>query len=146
MSIKFISSRSLLVSLCGLAVLSLASCSQGGRKSVYSASGKVFFRGQPAQGALVTLIPLEDDDSGTPRPGAQVKKDGSFRLSTYRSYDGAPAGSYAVAIVYRSPIRKVDDENAGPDLLQGKYSDPKKTPLRVVIQEGPNELTPFDLK
>lgn len=139
-------SRCFVVFLYGLAVLSLASCGKCDRKPVYSVTGKVFFRGQPAAGARVTLIPLEDYDPGTPRPGAQVKKDGSFRLSTYRSYDGAPEGSYAVTIVYRSPIRKEDDENRGPDLLQGKYSDPKKTPLRVVIKAASNELAPFDLE
>ena len=81
-----------------------------------------------------------------PRPGAQVKRNGSFRLSTYASHDGAPAGRYAVSIVYRSPEKLVDGENAGPDLLRGRYGDPKTTPLRVEIKEDTNELEPFYLE
>jgi hypothetical protein len=113
---------------------------------VYPSSGKVFFKGKPAEGAQVTLIPLDDNDAKTPWPGAQVRRNGAFRLSTYASYDGAPAGHYAVTIIYRSPEQKVDDENRGPDLLRGKYSDPKTTPLRIEIEERTNELGPFNLK
>jgi len=131
--------------LVGLAV-GLASCGQGDRKAVYPVSGKVFFKGKPAEGAQVTLVPLDDNDAKMPRPGAQVKRNGSFRLSTYASYDGAPAGRYAVTIVYRSPETKVDGENAGPDLLRGSYGDPKTTPLQVEIKNGTNELEPFNLE
>jgi len=92
------------------------------------------------------LVPLDDNDAKMPRPGAQVKRNGSFQLSTYASYDGAPAGRYAVTIVYPSPEKKVDGENAGPDLLRGRYGDAKTTPLRVEIKEGTNEMEPFNLE
>jgi hypothetical protein len=105
----------------------------------------VFYKGKPAEGARVTLVPLEGV-ADTPNPGAQVRKDGSFRLSTFRSHDGAPDGRYAVTIVYPSPARKVDDENAGPDLLGGRYADPKTTPLRADVRDGPNDLEPFRLE
>jgi hypothetical protein len=94
---------------------------------------------------VVTLISLDDHDPATPRPGAQVKKNGSFRLSTYRSYDGAPAGRYAVTIIYRSPARKEGDDNLGPDLLGGRWADPKTAPT-VEVKEENNVLEPFDLK
>ena len=126
-------------------VVSLASCGRGDRKAIYPVHGKVLFQGKAAEGAQVTLVPL-DDDANMPRPGAQVKRNGSFRLSTYASYDDAPAGSYAVTIVYRSPEKKVDGENAGPDLLRGMYGDARTTPLRIEIKEGPNELEPFNLE
>lgn len=125
--------------------MGLASCGRGDRKAVYPVRGKVFFKGRAAEGAWVTLVPL-DGDANVPRPGAQVKRNGSFRLSTYANYDGAPAGRYAVTIVYRSPEKKVDGDNAGPDLLRGRYADAKTTPLRVEIKDGPNDLEPFNLE
>jgi hypothetical protein len=134
-----------LVCVAGLA-LSVAGCGKSDRPSVHPVGGKVFYKGQPAEGAYVTLTPLDENAVGQPRPGALVKKDGSFRLSTYASYDGAPAGRYAATIIYRSPEKKIDDENAGPDLLRGRYSDPKTTALRIEITEGTNELEPFHLK
>src|SRR5689334_7832672 len=126
--------RAFLPLLVGGLALSIASCGPG-HPPTYPAGGKVFYKGKPAQGAQVFLVPLEGGDD-EPRPGAQVKKDGSFRLSTFRSHDGAPAGRYAVTIVYRSPERKADDDNLGPDLLRGRYGDPKTTPLRAMIEAG----------
>jgi hypothetical protein len=81
-----------------------------------------------------------------PQPGGQVRKNGSFRLSTFRSYDGAPAGRYAVTIVYPSPEQKVNDENMGPDLLEGRFADPKTTPLRAEVKQEATKLEPFDLQ
>ncbi len=127
-------------------VLALTACRRGGDNPVYPVTGKVFYKGKPAEGALVTLVPLGDNNAKRPKPGAQVKRDGTFRLSTYASYDGAPPGRFAVTIIYRSPEKKVDDENRGPDLLEGRYADPKTTPLAVEIKPANNALEPFDLK
>ena len=133
--------------IAGLA-LGLASCRHrgGGDRPVVPAAGKVFFKGKPAEGARVTLVSLTENDPKKPRPGGEVGPDGAFRLSTYASYDGAPPGTYAVLIVYPSPAQQIDGENAGPDLLQGRYADPKTTPLRAEIKEGTNNLEPFNVQ
>ena len=129
----------------GRLLLGFVSCRDGPRDDVYPVTGKVLYRGKPAKGATVTFHPLEGDSPNTPKPGAQAKKNGEFRLSTYRSYDGAPAGRYAVTIVYPSSERMENGENAGPDLLQGRYADPKTTTLRVEIKKQNNDLEPFNL-
>jgi hypothetical protein len=123
--------------------LGLSACRPSDRKPVYPATGRVFCQGKPAEGASVALVPLDDDNPKARRPGAQVQQDGSFRLSTYDSYDGAPAGRYAVTIVYPSPAKKENGENVGPDLLQGRYADPKTTPLTVELKAETNTLEPF---
>jgi len=138
-------SRFIALALVGGLVLSPAACRRGGDKPVYPVTGKVFYKGKPAEGALVTFVPLGETNPKRPKSGAQVKSDGTFRLSTYASYDGAPPGRYAVTIIYRSPEQIVDDENRGPDLLEGRYADPKTTPLTVEVKEGTNDLEPFDL-
>jgi hypothetical protein len=139
-------SRFFLLAVAIVLALGLASCRQGDYRPVYHVAGKVLFKGKPAEGAEVTLFLLDTSDPKRPRPGGQVRPDGSFRLSTYASHDGAPPGRYAVVIVYRSAEKKVDDENRGPDLLRGRYADPKTTPLRVEVKEGENTLEPFDLR
>ncbi|MFZ1932930.1 MAG: hypothetical protein WAU84_04205, partial [Thermoguttaceae bacterium] len=134
----------LLTLVAGLA-FGLISCRRSDRP-VFPATGKVFYKGKPAEGARVTFVSLTDNDAKKPKPGAEVGPDGEFRLSTYASYDGAPPGSYAVLIVYPSPAKKVDEENAGPDLLQGCYADPKTTPLRAEIKQGTNDLEAFNVR
>lgn len=91
-------------------------------------------------------MPLSNNDPRMTRAIATVDKDGGFRLTTCRAYDGAAPGLYAVTIVYLSPETMVEDQNAGPDLLEGRYSDPKTTPLRAEVKPGKNELEPFNLK
>lgn len=125
-------------------LLALASCRADPNRP-YPVSGKVFSQKQPAEGALVVLVPLSGNDPKAPRPSATVGKDGGFKLTTRRAYDGAPAGSYAVTIVYLSPEVMVEGQNAGPDLLQGRFANPATTPLRAEIKAGKNELEPFDL-
>lgn len=110
----------------------------------YPVRGAVFFQGQPAEGAMVTFIPQSERNDL--RPAAVVGPDGSFQLSSLATFDGAPAGSYAVTIFYLSPEIKADGQNAGPDLLRGKYSDPKTTPLKVEIKAESNNLAPFRLE
>ncbi len=137
--------RFLLFPLAATLAFGTASCHRADYEPVYPTTGKVFYLGTPAEWARVTLVSLDGRDPKKPKPGGQVGSDGSFRLSTYASYDGAPAGRYAVTIVYPSPARKENDENVGPDLLQGRYADPKTTPLTVQIKKGTNHLEPFNL-
>ncbi len=127
-------------------LLAAASCDHGAGEPTYPVRGRVLFRGKPAEGARVTLVPRDRTGPQAPRPTAAVERDGTFRLSTRLAYDGAPAGRYAVTIVYLSPAKKVDDENAGPDLLRGKYRDPRTTPLTADVKPGDNELPVFHLK
>ncbi len=140
------STQLLVMTMVGGLALGLNSCRRGSDKPVFPATGKVFYKGKPAEGARVTLVSLSDHDPKKPKPGGEVGPDGAFRLSTYASYDGAPPGRYAVLIVFPSPARKIDEENAGPDLLQGRYADPKTTPLRAEIKEGSNDLPPFNVR
>jgi hypothetical protein len=134
-----------LLLVCGL-MLPVAACSRHSDKlPVYPVTGKILYRGQPAEGAQVTFVSTSDDGPKTPPPGATVRSDGAFRLSTYASYDGAPAGHYAVTVVYRSPEVKIDDENRGPDLLRGRYADAKTTPLKVELKREKNQLKPIEL-
>jgi hypothetical protein len=140
------SSKVFSLALAGALALGMTSCRRSDHEPVYPVTGKVLYNGKPAEGAQITLVPLDGKNAKTPRPGAQVKRDGSFRLSTFASYDGAPPGRYAVTIVYRSAEKKENDENMGPDLLRGRYTEPKSTPLAVDVKEGTNELEPFQVQ
>jgi hypothetical protein len=131
-----------------LAAACLLTCSCGdGRKPAFPVSGKVLHQGKPAKGAMVILHPLDDPDPKATKPNARAEADGSFRLNTYKTGDGAPAGEYAVTFFWpKPPASPVDHPYMGPDLLGDRYRDPKTSPWRVTIREGENELPPFDLK
>lgn len=126
-------------------------CSGGDRVPVVPVSGQMFVKSQPAEGALVVLRPLGDDNpehwkQGFPR--ATVAADGSFRVGTYGADDGAPAGEYVVlATWYRvaQGANPDDPEAEKTDQLGGQFADPAQSPLRATVKEPKTELPRLDL-
>ena len=84
------------------------------------------------------------------RPRAVVEDDGSFSVSTFAAKDGAPAGDYAVSINWKSKTVKTPGRKGPakkvPTNFPKRYENPKTSGLVVRVQEGPNELRPFDIK
>jgi len=130
------------------------------RIKVYPVNGKVLYKGKPAAGARIIFHPQGGSDKMMQeRPVGFAGDDGVFQLTTFDSGDGAPAGEYIVTVKWtggaRQPSYGAADENAPPedprdrvrrkDRLKGKYWDPRKSELRAAIDEGPNDLSPFDL-
>jgi hypothetical protein len=118
-------------------------CGREERTPVFPVRGQVVYAGKPAVRARVAFHRLDATGTQSERPNALVAEDGIFRLSTRRAYDGAPAGEYAVTITWPSPSKKEDGFDAGPDVFNNRYADPKTTPFRVRVKEGENELGPF---
>lgn len=110
----------------------------------YPASGHITINAAPPEGAVVTLHPIgEQIDKRGSNPWGIVQSDGSFRLSTYESGDGAPAGDYAVNI--RWPLDVTDMSAAMTDRLGGAYLTADRSQWRVTIREEENELPPIVL-
>ena len=130
-----------------MAGLLVAGC--GGKPhypKTYPVTGKVLVNGRPADRAEVTLHPLEDPDGKAVLPYAVTGSDGTFRLSTYRTHDGAPAGQYLVTVVWPSfAADPLGEEVAGPDRLGGRYGKAGQSGLTATVREGDNELAPFAL-
>ena len=111
---------------------------------VHPVEGRVLVQNKPVKLASVFFYPA-DEQKIKIRPRARTDADGRFKLNSYGSEDGAPAGDYTVTVVWTGAD---DDENRDnlPDRLQGRYSDPKTSPLKVTIKPGKNEVRPFQLK
>ena len=133
---------------CAVAVLALAlggcSGSQGDGLRTYPVRGSVFVGDKPAAGARVQLNARGDLKLVGLCPHATVEPDGSFRLTTYRTGDGAPAGTYALTVTWPLPPRPGQEE--GPDRFRGRYADPRRPAREVQVTEGDNDLGRLDLK
>jgi hypothetical protein len=128
----------------GLAALGCGDETSG--PAIYPISGKVLVDGRPAVKARVSFHALTGPAGESLQPIAIVEEDGSFRPSTRFSHDGAPAGNYAVTVIWPKVTLDHGEEVTGPDLLRGKYSDPARSGLRATIKEGENSLPPIELK
>ena len=109
-------------------------------------SGSLLVDGVPAIRARIVFHPVAPGPDGKVHgPSASTDDNGSFRLTTFSAYDGAPPGEYKVTIVAEWVDQKGVDVGV-PDLLKGRYRDPKTTPLTITVKEGENDLEQFDLK
>src|SRR6185369_2750689 len=123
----------------------LACCGSCGKKNgrvpVYPVHGQVIVGNKPAQNAFVVFHPAGAQSPQALRPYGHAGADGSFKLTTFDADDGAPAGNYAVTVVWLAPGGGEDP----PDLLKGRYRNPEASSLKATIQEKPTELPPFKL-
>ena len=124
-----------------------------GRVRVYPAHGKVLYKGKPLAGALVVLHPAKAPRDGRtiPSPTGRTDDEGNFRLQTYESPDGAPAGDYLVGISSApEPIGErglFGAKKIGPavDPLGGRYADPQTSGLKAHVDAAETTIPPFDL-
>ena len=103
--------------------------------------GKVLLDGAPTTNATVRFY-TKGMTEGTFNLVSEglTESDGTCLMSTYKGFDGTPAGEYIVTIAqYADPSA----ETAKPkNLFPEKYAAPKTTPLIVKVTEGGrNELT-----
>lgn len=126
-----------------LAIPLFAGCGGDARRPAHSVNGTLLIGGKPAAGAHLIFHPVEEGRIA--RAVGITKPDGSFRLTTYQSGDGAPQGEYAVTIFWPDPSLPADDCEGGDlvknhDLLCGLYASAAKTPLRATIGSESNEI------
>jgi hypothetical protein len=153
--------RVLLASTLAAASILAAGC---GKNRLHKVEGVVTLNGNPLAGATVQFVP---DDGGRPANGL-TGDDGSFKLTTYNTGDGARAGGYKVTVtVSASPseigapspndpegLKKAMAEYAKkqqeekkkptkkkPPTVHPNYSKVDKTPLRQQVPaDGKVEL------
>ena len=112
--------------------------SRGDRLPTYPVTGHLVVQGKPAEGARVQLTAVGDVKLLGLCPHATVDRDGSFRLTTYKTGDGAPAGRYALTVTWPLPPRPGQEE--GPDRFRGRYANPTRPVRQVDVAAGDNDL------
>jgi hypothetical protein len=130
-----------------VATLALAGCAKpppADHLPTYPVRGHVLYNGQPAEGAQIQIWALGGDSKhAAVCPHATVETDGSFKMTTYATGDGAPTGAYGVTLRWRLPPAAGKEE--GPDRFQGRYADPRQPVLQVQISAMNNELKTIHL-
>lgn len=122
-----------------------------GKLPVFPVKGSIQMNGKPLANATLMFVPTKPFPEGSSQllPRARSKDDGTFEVSTYADNDGAPAGTYRVAVTWRGAGTGEDDErhtDDDPNLIPASYHNPRSTRLRAKVEEGENNLQPFDLK
>lgn len=129
-----------------LLLLTAAGCDKG--PPVAPVSGKVLYNGAPLPFGSVMFQP----SAGQPAGGA-IEPDGSFRLSTFREYDGALIGTHQVRIscyTSQSPSQKnkksAGEASVGQLLIPANYTFADQSGLTATVPaEGATDIV-FELK
>ena len=96
-----------------LLAFGLVGCGGSSLPSPVPVSGTVTLNGKPVDAAVVTFIGAAGARSGSGKTGT----DGTFKLTTINTDDGAPPGEYVVT------ISKVEAKVSGPavDVTKGQF-------------------------
>lgn len=131
-----------------VAMLAIGCAADENVLETYPVSGQVTYKGKPATGARVIFFFASGQmqEQVLPTPQATADEDGNFRVSCFGDEDGAPAGDYRIAIVWREdPSRKVRGDYRPPDRLKGRYGNPRRSGLTATVVEGKNILPTIQL-
>lgn len=112
----------------------------GPRVEVFPVSGEVFVDGAPAMGATVIL---HMENAAAPST-AQVDATGKFAIATYGAADGAPVGTYKLAVTWPAPVG-ISGRLDGPDRLKGRYADPTASEYVIEVVDGPVTIEKLEL-
>lgn len=99
------------------------------KSTTYPVDGKVYFEGSPIPGAVVSFLPSGKEGA---KASGKVEADGSFRLSSFKPFDGAAAGDYQVTVSWTDP-------RTGTPLLPANYGRPNELRAKVTAA-GPNHV------
>jgi hypothetical protein len=123
-----------------LALVYVAGCGSGG---VHPVEGQVAWKdGRPANDLAGSLVIFELPEKQTSSRGS-IQADGSFRLTTDKENDGAPAGEHTVLIleVGRKSLGGPDASAIAPGKIDTRYATPSSSDLRATVKPGKNKVT-----
>jgi hypothetical protein len=134
----------------GFAVLFAGCAVDANRPKVAPVSGKVSQKGKPLTAGDIVFIPAGGTNgSGGHIATGQIGPDGTYRLTTFNTGDGAVLGTHKVTVVVRSAadMRKMNELGGGkiayklpPSVLPPKYSSVESTPLKYTVEDKANEI------
>ena len=113
----------------------------------YPVSGKIqTIDGTPARDVRVTLHSEKLISEGDPfRPSGMTDDQGIFKLTTYETHDGAPAGNYAITFRWAPPQKSLLDP-IPKDKFDNRFAMPTEDSLTCeVIVSDTQDLGTFEI-
>jgi hypothetical protein len=132
-----------------LAALCLCSCGakqDANRKPTFPVTGQLLVDGNPAEDVQITCHAVGGVDKENPTSSrTDTGEHGVFKFSTYAGGDGVPEGDYVLTFFW-GQTNVFTREYVGPDKLNDRYRDPKKSEVSFTVKKGaPTDLGTIEL-
>ena len=129
--------------LLALVAMPFSGCGQELPREVFAVEGVLTVNGVPAANASLAFHSL-DRGAEARCPVGRTDARGRFQLTTHADRDGAPAGDYAVTIIWPDESRSLDECNCpNPlqhDRLRGFYADADQTEIHATVRRSANSF------
>ena len=111
----------------------------------FALQGWVTLEGKPVEGAMVRFYKknLTMEGKFDFVGDGMTEADGTFGVSTYKAFDGIPAGEYTVTVVSSANLE--DGTKPTANKLPARYARTATTPLRVVVKTDDKSVVTLDL-
>jgi hypothetical protein len=120
-----------------LVLLFVCGCSSG--KRTYAVDGEIQYDdGKPAVELVGGSVEFDLIGGKTTARG-QIDADGHFKLTTFKSNDGALPGKHRVLIM--QPVMTRDAKAPPPDVIDRKYRTYDTSKLEATVEEKSNYIT-----
>jgi hypothetical protein len=127
---------------CALVVVS--GCGRKGAMETAPVSGKVTYRGKALPTGTIMFVPAEG-----PAATGEIGADGSYKLTTYQSGDGAVIGAHKVTITALQGMGNALPEQRSatpPPLVPAKYLSDSTSGLTAEVKPKVENEFNFELK
>ena len=147
--------------LCALPFIATAGCGSNSELNLQPVKGRVLYKGKPLTGGVVLFEreseqgepPAGSGTAGPLRATGQIQADGSFSLNAFEGASGVPQGRYRVGVSSVPPRSEANIfggtvviKKGDPDVLRGRYADPKTSGLRCDVSDAQASEPIFDLR
>lgn len=108
-------------------------------------SGVVLVDGSPAEKVWIQVYTADGSKQIDMGGRTNTNSEGKFEFTTYRAGDGLVSGQYKLTFLGQH-FNKKKGLFEGPDLLKGRYKDPKKSEIKLDVEQGkPQKDLKFEL-
>src|SRR5262249_16772574 len=104
------------------------------KRATYPVTGTVWFEGQRVQNAVLALHVYNEKTKKYSRSSDGMSEcDGTYALSTYRAFEGAPEGEFKLTVTWREPLFDAAGKPT-ENKLPARYATPEASPLTLTVK------------
>lgn len=127
--------------ICAILSCSLLGCKRGNELETATVTGKVSLDSKPLTYGNVGFVPSRGRGAW-----GDIQPDGTYKLHTYGTDDGAIIGSHKVTVTTLPRRTTIEEPTSSSSLTPDKYASPESSGLVFEVKKGAENVYNIELK